>query len=185
MPSSIQLSPGFISVLTLLNANQVEYLVVGGFAVQYFGYQRPTTDLDIWIASHPQNAAKALRVCQLLGGGVTDLPVEAFRHPNRIIRIELPPAIITVLDPIIGQSPTVLHRSTGGQGAQTEILTVQSGLDFETAFARRVSDMFDGVEIQVISLQDLLTIKQAGGRSKDLDDVVHLQRIAQARTAGA
>ncbi|HMN30895.1 MAG TPA: hypothetical protein PKE45_22260 [Caldilineaceae bacterium] len=37
--------------LSLLNANQVEYLVIGSHAVAYHGYRRPIADLDVWVAT--------------------------------------------------------------------------------------------------------------------------------------
>jgi hypothetical protein len=44
------------SALKLLNSNQVEYLVIGGYAINYYGFPRATGDLDIWIAIRAENA---------------------------------------------------------------------------------------------------------------------------------
>ena len=46
----IQLPPDFREFLKLLNSSRVEYLVIGGYAVNYYGFARATADLDIWIA---------------------------------------------------------------------------------------------------------------------------------------
>ena len=62
--ATIQLPPDFKEFLKLLNSSSVEYLVVGGYAVNYYGFPRATADLDIWIAISPGNAqriAEALR----------------------------------------------------------------------------------------------------------------------------
>jgi hypothetical protein len=56
--ATIQLPPDFKEFLKLLNSNKVEYLVVGGYAVNYCGYPRATADLDIWIAIHADNARR-------------------------------------------------------------------------------------------------------------------------------
>jgi len=45
--ATIQLPPDFKEFLKLLNSNKVEYWVVGGYAVNYYGYSRATGDLDI------------------------------------------------------------------------------------------------------------------------------------------
>jgi len=48
----------FKEFLKLLNSRQVEYLLIGGYAVGYHGYPRATADIDIWIATNPPNAHK-------------------------------------------------------------------------------------------------------------------------------
>ena len=47
---TIKLTPDFKEFLKLLNSKRVEYLVIGGYAVGYHGYPRPTGDMDIWIS---------------------------------------------------------------------------------------------------------------------------------------
>jgi len=170
----IYLSPNYMTFLTLLNAKHVEYLLVGGYAVQYYGYPRPTRDLDLWTATHPVNAQKLGEACQIFGSGVPELTSEPFQHANRIIRIVIPPPSFEILDPIIGSRPESLAFFQGNQTEQIEILTVQSGVSFETCYAERVVETLDGVEVSIISLRHLQAIKQAGNRAKDLDDLAHL-----------
>lgn len=170
----IHLSPNFKTFLTLLKGKKIEYLLVGGYAVRYYGYPRPTRDLDIWTATHPLNAGKLVEVCRAYGSGITELTTEPFQHENRIIRIVFPPPSFEILDPIIGRQPESLRHFQGNQTDQIEILTVQSGVSFETCYAERVVDILEDVEVNIISLRHLQTIKQAGNRPKDLDDLVHL-----------
>ncbi len=47
--ATVHLPPDFKEFLRLLNAHQVEYLLIGGYAVGYYGYPRATADLDIWV----------------------------------------------------------------------------------------------------------------------------------------
>jgi hypothetical protein len=49
----LELPPDFKEFLKLLNAQKVEYLLIGGYAVGYYGYPRATAGMDIWIAVHP------------------------------------------------------------------------------------------------------------------------------------
>lgn len=51
-----RIPPDFIEFLRLLNSHGVEYLLIGGYAIGYYGYPRPTADLDVWIATSPLNA---------------------------------------------------------------------------------------------------------------------------------
>jgi hypothetical protein len=59
--ATIQLPPDFKEFLQLLNAHRVEYLLIGGYAVGYYGYPRATADMDIWVAMAPRNANKRIR----------------------------------------------------------------------------------------------------------------------------
>ena len=56
--ATILLPPDFKEFLQLLNEHQVEYLLIGGYAVGYYGYPRTTGDMDVWIAVHEQNAQR-------------------------------------------------------------------------------------------------------------------------------
>ncbi|MFH1908662.1 MAG: hypothetical protein ABIL11_14980 [Chloroflexota bacterium] len=62
----------------ILNSHQVEYLLIGDYAVGYHGYPRATGDMDIWIAIHPQNAEKVVTVLREFGFDLPELSVELF-----------------------------------------------------------------------------------------------------------
>lgn len=57
-----QLPRDFKDFLKLLSSNDVHYLLIGGYAVGYYGYPRATHDMDIWIAVDPTNAEKMVDV---------------------------------------------------------------------------------------------------------------------------
>ena len=63
----IQLPPDFKDFLRLLKEHEVRYLLIGGYAVSYYGYIRATGDMDIWIAIHPDNAHKIVAVLKVFG----------------------------------------------------------------------------------------------------------------------
>lgn len=65
------LPPDFKEFLRLLNENKAEYLLIGGYAVGYYGYVRATADMDVWIASNSVNAFKVLTALREFG---FDLP---------------------------------------------------------------------------------------------------------------
>ncbi len=170
----ITLSRSYKAFLALLNAGEVEFLVVGGFAVQYYGYSRPTKDLDVWTAATLHNARKLVEACRAFG--LPGLPEEPFQHQNRIMRLQIPPISMTVMDPIIGQAPATLGLFNSGEPEQIEILTVQSGVRFEECYAAGVEDFLDGVAVKLVSLKHLKAIKVGGNRPKDLEDLDHLSR---------
>jgi hypothetical protein len=144
-----QLPPDFKEFLQLLNSKEVDYLLVGGYAVGYYGYPRATGDMDIWIAIHPRNAEKVVEVLKEFGFGLPDLAPEMFLQEERIIRMGIPPFRI-------------------------EIFTTVSGVNFDVCYANRVTDEIDGIEINFMSLEDLKINKQASGRPKDISDLQNL-----------
>ena len=56
----IQIPPDFKEFLRLLNFHQVEYLLIGGYAVGYYGFVRATGDMDIWVNINTANATKVV-----------------------------------------------------------------------------------------------------------------------------
>ena len=65
--------------MKLLNAHEVKYLLVGGYAVGYYGYVRATADMDIWIESTTENAGRMLKVVKAFG---FDVPVRVLDVRN-------------------------------------------------------------------------------------------------------
>lgn len=168
------LSPSYITFLALLNAYQVAYLLVGGFAVRHYGHLRSTDDLDIWISTSTENALRLVEVCKAFSPRMPTLTPEIFQNENHLITIILPPIRVSVREPIIGRQPKVLDQMDGDHSDHIELLTVQSGVSFADCFAERVVVEIDGVAVNLISLDHLKAIKQAGNRPKDLNDLQHL-----------
>jgi len=135
--------------LKLLNSKQIEYLLIGGWAVGYYGYPRATGDMDIWVSSKPENAEKLIEAFKEFGFDVPDLSSELFTKENQITRIGVPPLRI-------------------------EVLTTISGVNFEECFPNRQIAEIDGVKINFISLEDLKKNKAASKRYRDLDDLERL-----------
>jgi predicted nucleotidyltransferase len=147
--ATIRLPRDFKEFLQLLNAHQVEYLLIGGYAVGYHGYPRATADMDIWIAVHPQNAEKLVSVLRQFGFDLPELSADLFLKENQIIRMGVPPVRI-------------------------EVTTTISGVTFGECYAQRVVDILDGVEVSLIDLEHLKINKKASGRYKDLNDLENL-----------
>ncbi len=168
--------PGYKAVLSLLYDHRVEYLLVGGYAVRYYGYLRATSDLDLWTSRHLANVARIVAALRdFAGDPLPGAIAEALEHERRIVRFGLPPPTLEILDPVIGRRPEVLASYTAGNPAQIEFLTVQSGVTFEDCFAERTVASLDGIEVNIISLGHLKAIKRAGGRPQDLNDLAHLE----------
>lgn len=145
--ATIQLSPDFKEFLKLLNSSSVEYLVIGGYAVNYYGFPRATADLDIWIAISPANAQRVAEALQLFG--FPQANADVFLRERQIVRMGVPPL-------------------------RLEILTTISGVEFADCYARRSKVELDEVTLDLINLDDLKRNKQATGRLKDRVDLEKL-----------
>ena len=147
--ATIHLPPDFKEFLKLLAAHQVEYLLIGGYAVGYHGYPRATVDMDIWIAMHPANAERIVTVLKEFGFDNPELSPELFLKEWQIIRLGVPPVSI-------------------------ELATTVSGVNFGECYAERVEDVLDEVKVNLISLKHLKINKKACGRHRDLADLENL-----------
>lgn len=140
----------FKDFLKLLNSKRIEYLLIGGYAVGYYGYPRATADMDIWIAIGKENAKKVTEAIKEFGMDTPDLKESIFLEPGKIIRMGNPPLRI-------------------------EVLTKISGVDFAKCYKRRKEILIDGIKVKVISFADLLQNKKVSGRHKDMNDLENLK----------
>ena len=133
----------------MLNAHQIEYLLVGGYAVSFHGYPRTTLDIDIWVAIQRENAEKIVDALREFGFESAQLTVDLFLKRDQIVRMGNPPVRI-------------------------EIMTTISGVSFKECYSERVTVIVDDIEIHIINLEHLKLNKKAAGRYKDLDDLENL-----------
>lgn len=143
------LQPDFSAFLKLLADHEVEYLLIGGYAVGYYGYVRATADMDIWVRRDSKNAERLVRALDTFGFGVAELKPSLFLDKKGIIRMGVPPVRI-------------------------EIMMSISGVEFEECYAEREIVQWDDVTVHIISLKHLKQNKQASGRLKDLTDLDYL-----------
>ncbi len=145
----IRLPQDFREFLQLLNSHKVEYLLIGGYAVGCHGHPRATGDIDFWVAMHPENARRLVNLLRVFGFASTPIDPALFLQEKKVIRM--------------GNSPL-----------RIELLTTISGVKFEECYSRRIVTTLDGVEVNVIGLDDLKANKKASGRPKDLSDLDQL-----------
>jgi hypothetical protein len=134
----------------LLNSKEIEYLVIGGYAVGLYGYPRSTGDMDIWIAINEKNALKMIDALQQFGFALPDFKKAIFLEEKKVIRMGVPPM-------------------------RLEILTSIDGVRFEACFKNRVVTDFGNFKVNFISKADLLLNKRSSGRPQDLADFNKLQ----------
>jgi hypothetical protein len=144
---AIKLPPDFKEFLALLEQNSVKYLLIGGYAVGLHGYPRATSDIDIYVPTETENAARIVETLDQFGFSGSDSSL--FSTPSSITRM--------------GIKPT-----------QLEITNFIDGVTFDECFEDRIRKTVDDLEINVISLEKLRKNKRASGRPKDLADLENL-----------
>lgn len=147
--ATIRLPSDFKEFLQFLNLEKVEYLLIGGYAVGYYGYPRATGDMDVWIAVSPANAEALGRALRRFGFSAETVAAQSFLAARKVFRIGIPPVRI-------------------------DLVTGVDGVDFAQCYSRRVVARLDDVEVNLIGLEDLKINKRTVGRPKDLDDLAHL-----------
>jgi hypothetical protein len=152
---SHRLPPDFADLFVCLNEAGVEYMLVGGYAVNAYGYVRATEDLDVWVRPSPKNAARVMQAMKTFG---------------------LPPGLrADDLARIEGRPPTGFRF--GRRPLAVDLLTSVVGITFDSAWPDSVVRDFDGLEIRIIGIEALLANKRATKRLKDAADVEELERL--------
>jgi predicted nucleotidyltransferase len=144
--STPMLNRDFKELLSLFNDRNVEYIVVGGYAVAIHGHPRYTGDLDIWIDPTEVNALKILSALDAFGFGSLGLSQGDFTTSGNVIQLGYPPV-------------------------RVDILTSIDGIDFSDGRQKRFIVDMDGIQIPVIAFDDLIRNKTASGRFQDLADI--------------
>jgi len=145
------LDPDFEDFIQFLNQYEVDYMIVGGYAMAFHGNPRYTGDLDIWIDISESNAEKILLVIQAFGFSSLGFKKEDFLKENLINQIGYPPLRI-------------------------DILTNIDGIDFKEAYTQKQVIEIEDLKANYIGLRDLIQNKKTSGREKDIIDVKTLQK---------
>jgi predicted nucleotidyltransferase len=142
------------NLLRCFNDRHVEYVIIGALAMPVHGYFRASRDIDIFIRPTGENARNALKALADAGYDVADLEVE------------------TLL------TKKVLFRQ---YALRTDVHPCVLGVDFDGVLERSLCTEIEGVETRVASLDDLIAMKRAAGRPKDMQDLEALERLRDRR----
>lgn len=142
---------------SILNRNEVEYLVIGGAAVNIHGYSRATGDLDIWYNPTRKNFLVLLKSINEFGFDTTELSKVTEIESKGFIRLPL-------------------------QSFYLELLGIIDGkMKFEDVFKKVFTFDLDGVNVKVIGYDELIQNKLMARRAKDLEDITQLERAKELK----
>ncbi|KUG23470.1 hypothetical protein ASZ90_006776 [hydrocarbon metagenome] len=139
----------FKELLELFNGHKVEYMIVGAYALAFYGVPRFTADIDIFVHHSPENAKKILSALADFGFSSLNLTIEDFQNPNSVVQLGVPPVRI-------------------------DIITSLTGVTWEDADKGKQEGLYGDVSVHFLGKEQYITNKRATGRKKDLADLESL-----------
>lgn len=138
------------SLLRSLNDHEVEYVLIGAAAFPVHGYARATLDVDVFIRATADNVRRTRQALTAFGYDLADVSDEELRTKKVLIRQYL---------------------------VEADIHPFVAGVTFDEVWSRRVVDRLGQTPSAFASLDDLIRMKEAAGRPKDLEDLRVLRRL--------
>jgi hypothetical protein len=144
------LNQDYKEMLSLLQENKVDYLLVGAYALALHGFPRATADIDIFVRPDKENASKLFKALDDFGAPLEHVSAKDFFKPGIVLQIGVAPRRI-------------------------DIITEIDGLSFNEAAQGKEIIKVENLSIPVISRKNLITNKLATGREKDRLDADQLK----------
>lgn len=144
----------------------VRYLVVGGMAVNLYGYIRLTMDLDIMVDLSNKNLSKVVDVVEKFGY-TPRVPVNPHEFISEEKRNEWIKEKGAVVFTFIDLKKPFKHID----------IFLSNPIDFEEAYSRREVMTIGGTKVSIVSIDDLIKMKALTARPRDMEDIHHLERI--------
>lgn len=138
------------SLLKLLKEHKVDFVIIGATAFPVHGYARATLDIDIFIRPTQENALRALAALKKFGYDVSDVDKEDLLKKKLLIR---------------------------QYAVETDIHPFVTGITFERVWKNKVKARFGNTFVYFASLDDIIKMKRAAGRAKDLEDMKYLKKL--------
>lgn len=141
----------FEEFIALLNKHEVQYVIVGAFAVSFHAQPRFTGDIDFFIGNTSANIQSLLLALKEFGFESLNLAEKDFDEDS-IIQL--------------GYEPN-----------RIDLITNISGVSFKKAYSNKVKGTYGNETAYFISLEDLITNKRASDRLKDKSDLELLEKF--------
>lgn len=153
-------------LLQSLSDAQVQYVLVGGLAVQLHGFLRATIDIDLVLAMNDENLARFIGVVKQYGlVPVIPVPIESLANAGQIEQWHREKGMLAfaLREPQVG-------------GSVIDVL-VRPDVSFDKLIGGATFGELFGRRVPVASIEDLLAMKRAANRPKDQLDVAALEKI--------
>jgi hypothetical protein len=159
MPSGERtlLNPDYRDILSAFSEEEVEYLLVGAYALAAYGFVRTTGDIDLWVRPEAENSRRVIRALARFGAPLSEMTDDVFVEKGNVFQIGVAPRRIDILSAI-------------------------DGVTFDEAWPVRREIEIDGIAIPVIDRSHLERNKEATGRPQDQVDLEWLRGKGQKET---
>ena len=145
------LNEDYKEMLQLLLEEQVDFMIIGAYALGVHGYPRATADIDIWVKPNDINSRKLYKALARFGAPLDKIKIDEFSMEGIIFQIGVIPRRI-------------------------DIITKIDGVKYEEADEDKIIVKIEGLKIPVISLDTLIKNKMSTGREKDELDIKTLRK---------
>ena len=142
----MEVQEDFRDFLALLNAHEVKFMIVGGYALAFHGAPRFIGEIDVFVKPDHEIAKRIIKALADFGFSSLDLTIDDFLDQNKVVQLGVPPVRI-------------------------DIITSISGVTWEEADASKELGPFGDVSVFFIGKEQFITNKRASGRKKDLADI--------------
>ena len=139
-------------------AEDVQFILVGGYAVNYHGYNRTTGDMDIWLKPNNENKMRVIKALEK-----NDIDNEDLMGIKELDFTE------------------TLVFSAWDSPYKIDFLTKVSGVTYDEADKEKIIAEIEGIFIPIINLNHLVLTKIATGRLQDMTDIEKLQQVKQKK----
>lgn len=139
----------FVDLLRAFIDHNVNFMVVGAYALGVHGRPRATGDLDIWVEPTRENAARVMLALADFGAALDQITAQDFSRPGIVFQMGLPPRRI-------------------------DVLTELTGVTFAEAWPSRLRAPFGPISVDFLGRETFIKNKRATGRAKDLGDIESL-----------
>lgn len=129
-----------------LNSRNVNYVIVGAYAMAFHGHPRFTGDIDILVQPAADNAGRVIRALEDFGFSFPDLTADDFNTIDNVIQLGVPPV-------------------------RVDLLTSITGVEWNQVDEHKVPGLYGDIDVWFISREDLIQNKRSSGRRKDLADL--------------
>ena len=148
----MEIQRDYKELLELFNAHNVEYIIVGGYALAFHGAPRFTGDMDLFVKPDAENAQRILAALAEFGMGSLDLSQNDFTSLDNVIQIGVPPV-------------------------RVDIMTSITAVAWEKAEAGRVIGNYGDTQVYFIGKDDFILNKRVLGRKRDLADLEAIEEL--------
>lgn len=158
----------YIDFLKELYHNHIQYLIVGGVAVNLHGVPRATFDFDLVISTDKENVLALLQVLK----NSKYIP----SVPENPMHLADPEKVAFWI-----REKNVIAFSFFNEEHSHQVVDIilKHPLDFQDAFSRKVTKSIDDFELYLASIEDLIVMKRESARPKDMKDIEFLNRARE------